>query len=911
MHYLDEIMALYTGRDPQTQKYLLATLSTVPVGFDGDILIDFLWREAVSRERPIRHQARRELGRVLPVFLRHEYGLLPTARGVWSSYQDRAHVERILAQEAGEEVAGIARRIAAGMHALAPSLELALGEGRQATVRCALAASLVAGRVRTRSGLLALVRRASSDPPSVAHAAALAELGGEEAETALLSAVDRWGLRSPDLIVLLAGLPAERTIPLLERFEARTDAYGRAAIAQALSGDDSSPGRRLLARLIDRHEGWVTAYALDAIHSAPRPDDLEVTSLAYRTEPHEFVRVQAVKAAGHIPSPGAVDFLMERLADGTPRVQAAALEALVRKRIDPRDLAPAAVPLLTSPILRARIASILVVARVDAPRVAGPVHEILFSDQPVCRLEGAFVLGYLPGPESASALVKMALRDPSLPVQVQALKSLARQPIDLAIERLLIVLEAAGGRLAAVAARALASLEGPLLSRVEEGLVRAATSTTSPAIKGVILRAIGAVASRQPRAGPPPILADHLEDPAVPVVLGALEGLKFMGDHAAADRVLPLLQAADRRVRARAALTSFLGGDLAGLPVLGEVIAEPAEEVSLAGLEALLEIAAALPGAVRSPRFSRLAAVLDAGTRDPAFQSYNEREAPSAPAIRARTIEAPAPPTRSPGPEEVTAPIVGHATDTKLEDWYESRQVPAAGEPPLGPERLAEATTLGSLPPVPPPAWPLWVPIASLVAVAVATVLALTALVVRPRPTAPSSTPGGSLPAETRPIARGTLRVGSVEGSASTWDREGAGTSIQEGHPVLPGDSVSTDQDARLSLFDGDGNAVWLGASSRLTLGATAIDATAPDQTAFVFLDPSGDVLLDFRRTPPGKGVEVVIGSHRLHMRWAKVRVQRLAGSVTVAVLVGSAALSTRRGGERILGVGDSVAVEP
>src|SRR5437764_112689 len=109
MHYLDELVLLYQGRDPFARKYLLSTLSRLPVTFDSDTLVDFLWQEVGSPDATIRHQARAELGRILPTHLRREYALEETRRGVWTNYlshpQLMRHLEdEVLAKAPSEEI---------------------------------------------------------------------------------------------------------------------------------------------------------------------------------------------------------------------------------------------------------------------------------------------------------------------------------------------------------------------------------------------------------------------------------------------------------------------------------------------------------------------------------------------------------------------------------------------------------------------------------------------------------------------------------------------------------------------------------------------------------------------------------------------------------------------------------------
>ena len=69
-------------------------------------------------------------------------------------------------------------------------------------------------------------------------------------------------------------------------------------IALALATHPLAEARGLLARLIDRRQGWVTAHVLNALGGYGDPDALPLIRQAWAAETHEFVRVMAVRAAG-------------------------------------------------------------------------------------------------------------------------------------------------------------------------------------------------------------------------------------------------------------------------------------------------------------------------------------------------------------------------------------------------------------------------------------------------------------------------------------------------------------------------------------------------------------------------------------------------------------------------------------
>ena len=88
MHYLDELLMLYRGRDARTRQFFLGQMGDVPIGFDSDALVDLLWTEVSAREPAVACQARLELGRLLPVWQRFECGLEAAGQGVWTAAYD-------------------------------------------------------------------------------------------------------------------------------------------------------------------------------------------------------------------------------------------------------------------------------------------------------------------------------------------------------------------------------------------------------------------------------------------------------------------------------------------------------------------------------------------------------------------------------------------------------------------------------------------------------------------------------------------------------------------------------------------------------------------------------------------------------------------------------------------------------
>src|SRR5690606_3251306 len=162
----------------------------------------------------LRHMARRQLGRALPGCLRQAYGLEEGKLGIWTAYAGRPGAAG--ASDAVIDGEAHQRLLAAGFHRLSPLLGRALSLLPTGSPRVRLAASLVAGRIQTRTGMGALVRGVvDRGKVSFWHAAAMADLGAREVTPKLAQVASQLGRRAPDLAMLLADVPAREAAAAL------------------------------------------------------------------------------------------------------------------------------------------------------------------------------------------------------------------------------------------------------------------------------------------------------------------------------------------------------------------------------------------------------------------------------------------------------------------------------------------------------------------------------------------------------------------------------------------------------------------------------------------------------------------------------------------------------------------------
>ena len=899
MNYLDELLTIYDGQpDPLVRKYLLCAMGLRPLTFASQDLLELLWGEVAASDARVRHAARRELGRVLPRHLKRDYGLEPGNASVWTGYYTpRTKGEPDRWQPAWDAAAQPA--VDAGLQMLWPAARKALELTRTGAHAVSQVASLAVGRIPLAPVSAALAARVNTGEAAFHEAAALAELGTPEAHEVLLAAARKWGLSSPDLVTLLSTIPPEQTLPVLEAMESRTDAYGRTNAAIALGQDRSERGRELLTRLAKRREAFATAHVLDVLQSEPRVEDLPLIQMVFALEVHDFLRTLAVRTAGYALAPPTVAFVRARTGDPSPRVRASALEALARLRVAPETLAEAASALVDAPLLKARVTALLALAPLDAERVAAASEALLFSGEPIQRLEGAYLLGYLTGAESAAALTEMALQDPDEDVRCQAVKSLARQPERIGLERLVALLAAPDAHVARMAARALPLLAPAALPAALAGLAQAARTATEPRLKAVLLRSTGMAAARLPGTQAPAVLRDHLSSSTALEVWGALEGLKLMLGAGGAE-VGALTRHDDPRVRASAAVAAFWSGDEAAGAALEAQMGEAQEEAVLAALNALAECAALLPRVAASGRCPALAArargesaqTLAEVRLDPLSQhagaTLDEEWVPAdAPATLTKTAERLRTNYRSAATPAVPrdASVMG-----QLSPLARRPRAMTGGEGHVersvigqrAPGRRTVRAAMGELTPLaPPPARRRAVAIAAVVGVAV---LLVGGLAWRAR-----------APATMRAAAVHAFLVESVRGSAFRAGVERP-VPLAVGAHVSTGDQLGTGSESRMEARSPEAVSLMLEAGSALTLGPSP-DAPRADVW---FSDPRGSVTLDLRRAGESW---VWVPPCLVHGTEALIRVEQTGGARTLAVQGGRVEV-TGAGEPRMLGDG-------
>ena len=866
MNYLDELLALYPGRDWHTQRYFLTQVSGLAPGLETDALLEFLWGQTAAARPELRHMARRQLGRALPGCLRQAYGLEEGKLGIWTAY---AAGPARGAKDAVVDTATHQRLLAAGFHRLSPLLGRALALLPGGSPRVRLAASLVAGRIQTRSGMGALNRGVlGHDKVSFWHAAAMADLGAPEVQPRLLEVAAKLGRRAPDLAMLLADVPAKQGTDALDQLERGADTPAATAIAMALGSEAGSDARHVIERLIKRNEGWVTAYALDALAACPESGDLAIAQRVYDREPREFLRVQAVKIAGALPGNDAVGFLLQVLKSGSARVQAAALESLARKRVDAARLAADAALHLASPLLKLRVNAMLVLARRDPEQVLESLDALLSSGETVHRVEGAYVLGYLRHPSAAQILGDLALTDPRTPVRLQAIKSLAKQEPGEAIGKLLAAARGTHARTAGLAVRALAALPEDALAQARGALEEAAAAAGSAATRGLALRALGIAACRA-HAVAPPALVKALGDKQELVVLGALEGLKCVGG-APLPALSRLAASPDPRVSHRAMVAAFLQGDLAVLEPLDQLLVSEDEPRVLAGLQALLELGVLLPIALAAPQFCPLRDALERVAGETAVRTFAIEEQPRAPQLAEL-----APRQRSAGSARFDAVPLNVPVRRSVPRPPSTTARKAGLDAPLERGSVEGTTYLDGLPAV--PALAEFVRTYRALLAAAAVLLIPLVMTLARWQTNQNAGPAAPLPS-------GALKCRDAKGLVE-HGVAGKGTAplLVRGQ-LLPGQTVSTGPGAQALLADGAGNVLALSESSSATLATPPKGGTCP----YLIEEPSGDLLVDFRKS---KGVEVELGADRLVLDLATARVVRQGGTTSVALIAGSGRL--------------------
>lgn len=815
MNYLDQLLTLHENqREPMARRYLLSAMGARPIGIATPDLVERLWKEITAPETSVRHEARRQLGRVLPRQLRRDYGLLAANGSVWTGY---AAANLAVDGSAKWQPAWEARdagAIAQAFGILLPAAERAIALMTGGTHRVRQLASVALGCLPLNPVVDRLVEGAHLEVP-FQHAAALAELSVGPAREALTSAVRTTGLKRPDLITLLSRVPLAQALPLLQALENKTDAYGRASIAMGLEQVSPGLGRDLLTRLVAKREAWTSAHAFNAVQLGPLPGDLELVQMACAGQVHEFLQVVAVRSAGYVPGAPAAAFLKDKVRTGSERIRAVAVESLVRHRASPAELAPLASALLEGKSLRAKVIGLLALAPTDPERVAGGIEELMLATAPVERLEGAYMLGYMVGAEAGGILQEIAREDPDPDVRQQAIESLARQPDGVALERFGLLLDAEDPVLAKLASRAILELSPTAYQALKGDLEPLIRNTRSSVNRALMLRALGAVAARV-RDGVPEILREHLASPDDTVARGALEGLKFFPGAASDGCIDRFLTHADPRLRASAAVSAFWAQRPGAGETMVGLLSSPDEAGVVPGLSALLECAAVMPGLVAQGRLQLTGAAKSGST------VATVEVDPAAAVVEGEPDQW----VRTAAPKRLR-----HARD-RIRDRYGKKPAVANDSKEILRTARHQFAELQSqlMNPVSEGQ-----PIAKWLAIAALPLLIALGFWWRGR--APAQPP------DTRP--KRDYVVEHAQGAVEKVVGDAAPAAVARGDKLTPGTWLRTGPGGSTSAKHKQAAIIWLDANSRVKLGPPAQGAAA---TRDIWVsEPSGDVSIDLR----------------------------------------------------------------
>jgi len=593
MRRQDELLALYPGRDVLTRKYILSQVEGLSMTFDSDELLEFLQGELGDDDPVIRHQALFTMTRFLPGYIRKRYGLSANTMGVWSTYeQNRDQIQKLM-EETKELPAKAQQRRSAYLYKAGPLADALLHFVGRAAGSQQSAARLALSQMPLKSvssHLLDVCRKEGTTFETLLPFALVSQ--GEDQHRALLELIINHMDVEPDLCLLVCVLPPELAFRSILQIAIRTSRQGRMNLVLALARVGQIDHRAALERLRKFGEGWVEVYSLRAMESLGSAEYLPDVIGAYRSASNEFIRVQAVRAAGGFQDQNAIQFCLDALVKAAEPVKAQALESLVRLRCPIDTLSRAAAPLLESTSLRARVNAILATtsAREEAPK---QLMELLLSGDAMARLEAAYVLGYMQNRKSLSYLTTLATYDPNNNVKLQAIKSLSKYPARHALPNLLPLLKSRDARTALTASRVLGRFDGEEAASVCEILVREVDRSRSKFERALLYRTIGSLAGRSEFPHSRETLRKGLECDDVKVVTGAIEGWNLQGgvpDAADVQILERLSHGGDRRAAPRALMGRLFAGDLDALDGLAAIIRSGNPRDSAPAVETVLEL---------------------------------------------------------------------------------------------------------------------------------------------------------------------------------------------------------------------------------------------------------------------------------------------------------------------------------
>jgi HEAT repeat protein len=613
MRRQDELLALYPGSDSLTRKFIISQAEALSLAFDSDELLEFLQGELADPEPVVRHQALYTLSRFLPGFIKKRYSLSEHAVGVWSSYGQEKQALKLPAPTQDIESKKESRRIACLYSARAVADAL-VPLADSASSRVKKAARLALSQFPLQSIRDRFHQSAKSAPDFQGFLTCAALSGGPADDEFVMKAIREHGPRSPDLLLLLAECSREPEIDLVMDLIARCDRVGRMNIGSALGKLSNIDHGEAAKRLAATKEGWVIVYALRALEATGKAPYLKLIASFYDKSNHDFVKAQAVRAAGGLSGQDAIEFCLRAVESKSDRLQAQALESLVRLRCPAEVLRKAAGPLIESKSLRARVNAILATAQPEDEEPPGGLMDLLMSNDPVERLEAAYVLGYLQNPRSLAYLNTLVGLDPNLNVKLQATKSLSKYRSKDSLPYLLPLLGNTEARLALTAARVLARYEGEEAANVCEAIDAALGKATQKFERALLYRALGTVAGKSayPHAEVP--LRRGLDEKDAKVLAGVVEGWNLFWCKRSDDvneRLRKIVTQGDARSRPRALMALYMGGDLEAIGQLGALLGGKDEKQLGPAIETALEVGLLVPEFVHDDKFPALTTRLD------------------------------------------------------------------------------------------------------------------------------------------------------------------------------------------------------------------------------------------------------------------------------------------------------------
>jgi hypothetical protein len=972
MRRQDELASLYPVSDAMTRQYVIDQVPELPIHFDSDEIEDLLDRARREKEPAVAAHALVAWDRVGADLTLYAHGLCEERLGLWSAVSLSTRRPEAPAQPAqparparpaheargspvaplgAEDVAGTAadseeRASASGASAGAEALAELLEPCRGAVLAAAARPGPPGDLAREILGFLPFAASeeallAGARDPSCALTALLALARRARGLAAATLARER---KLPPWIRALAsgavggheGLREAATIVRSGDEQAR---WAVALALPSLAGEDLA---RLAGSLMDAERGWVQVAVLDSlgrIASGPpcAAGPAEPTAPAgrggassagagtFESEPearellrlmdrglkhaqHDLVRIAAVRAMGSIRHELAAKRAMRCLERGSPLLQAAAIEALVRLDCDdPRFAEHLRARAAAGPV-KLRGVAVLGLLKLDREAALRHAIELVRSGEVTPRLEGAFCLGYLQCRTSVAVLSVLAREESFTPGALQAIKSLAHFPETEVSPVLAGLLDHSSPPVAMAALRVLSHFPGeaqpelvPALESLADRLQGADLASMlrhcgrlGPARSGVS----GFLQGRLARAGA-----------GSEARSGALRGLALAGEPPP-----PLAQeaaaAGSGALAAHAALALLVGGQCAGAEALACCLASP--DAAVHALAAVRELAVIAGEAGRGGRHRRLQALLAPRRRAPEAH----RGVPASRPLALRHIARPmsALPVRAKDSPDVLRRTAGIDRDELVKELSGTLARGArAGDP--GARARSALHWIQDLTTIQTQGLALLAGARALAHPALLAAVAAAALL----SVAVSAWSGAGQeaahpvdPAQLDPA----LLVSGVVGSprkltASTASTAGAaGDPLFVGSPVGAGDVIRAAAGERVSLSSMSGLSLVLFPSGELRL-STVPSRTARDAEARLVLElAAGAVVVDTRLGTRSGAVVLKAGPGELSGDRVAARAALERGQLVVHLAAGKATLTSRAGaGEIEIGAFQTAAV--